>query len=94
VLIHCQPGIDRTGLAVVVSVLLLDESGSPAGALAQLKLWYGHIHRRCSVRHQKKIVQMYEASLAATNSAHSTDRFRGWTRCVYTNKVESSARDR
>jgi len=83
VLIHCQSGIDRTGMVAVISVLLLDDAGSPARALDQLSWWRGHLPGRPSVAVKRTFVGRYEKWLADNGWRHDRTRFREWALTVY-----------
>ena len=83
VLIHCQSGIDRTGLAAAVCVLL-SEDGSPEQARAQLGLFYGHqLAWRTRTIRQQAFLEQYEEWLAHNAYGHSPARFREWALRVY-----------
>jgi protein tyrosine phosphatase (PTP) superfamily phosphohydrolase (DUF442 family) len=82
VLIHCQSGIDRTGLVAAVCVLL-GEDGSPALARQQLGLWYGHLPWRTNTARQRAFVGQYEQWLAEHGQEHNPARFREWSVRVY-----------
>jgi hypothetical protein len=86
-LIHCQSGIDRSGLVAAVAVLLLGDVGSPGEALAELHLWYGHLPWRRSSVWTTNLVRSYERWLAASDVRHSRERFREWARRAYTPDV-------
>jgi protein tyrosine phosphatase (PTP) superfamily phosphohydrolase (DUF442 family) len=83
VLLHCQSGIDRTGMAAVVAVLLLDDGGPPARALDQLTWWRGHFPGRPSVAVKRTFVGRYERWLADNGWRHTRARFRDWALTVY-----------
>lgn len=83
VLIHCESGIDRTGLVAAVCVLLLDDAGSPARARAQFSPYYGHLFWRANTIRQLAFVDQYDAWLRRNGYTHSRERFRRWCREVY-----------
>jgi protein-tyrosine phosphatase len=82
-LIHCYSGIDRTGMAAVISVLLLDDDGSPRSALAQLSWWHGHFPGRRSVGVKWTFVDRYESWLKDNGWQHNPARFRDWALTAY-----------
>lgn len=86
-LIHCQSGIDRTGLVAVIAVLLLGDVGAPQGALAELRLVYGHLPWRRSSVWTTNLVEAYGRWLAANGACHSRERFRAWARRGYAPEV-------
>ncbi len=74
ILIHCQQGADRTGLASAI-VLLLYSDATYDEARKQCSPRFGHF----PIFHTKEMDRffaMYEAWLS--NRAHSPDLFRGW----------------
>jgi protein tyrosine phosphatase (PTP) superfamily phosphohydrolase (DUF442 family) len=81
-LIHCQSGIDRTGVAAAVCVLL-SKDGSPALARAQLGLLYGGLPWTARAARQKVFLALYEAWLAQRGCTHTPARFRQWALHVY-----------
>jgi hypothetical protein len=82
-LIHCQSGIDRTGVAAAVCVLL-GEGGSPALAHGQLGQLYGHqLPWRERTARQEAFLGQYDRWLADQGCAHSPGRFRRWALRVY-----------
>ncbi|MFO0809734.1 MAG: tyrosine-protein phosphatase [Gemmataceae bacterium] len=76
VLIHCRQGIDRTGLASAI-VLLLQTDVPLAEARGQLGLRYGHIPLG-PTRHMGMFFDLYEGWLARHGQAHSRETFRKW----------------
>jgi protein tyrosine/serine phosphatase len=83
-LIHCQSGIDRTGVVAAICVLLSEE-GSTAKARDQFGLLYGALPWRASTNRQKAFLGEYEQWLAQHNQEHDADRFRDWALNVYGN---------
>jgi protein tyrosine phosphatase (PTP) superfamily phosphohydrolase (DUF442 family) len=81
-LIHCQSGIDRTGLVAAVCVLLADD-GSPRQAQQQLGILYGHLPWRTNTARQQAFVGQYEQWLSQNGFAHSPARFRQWSLHIY-----------
>jgi protein tyrosine phosphatase (PTP) superfamily phosphohydrolase (DUF442 family) len=76
ILLHCQQGADRTGLAAA-GVLLLHSDATLAQARRQLWPRYGHV----SVGRTEAIdrfFDFYETWLAAQNETHSRENFRRW----------------
>jgi protein tyrosine phosphatase (PTP) superfamily phosphohydrolase (DUF442 family) len=85
-LIHCQSGSDRSGLASAI-FLLLKTDATVAQARGQLSLRYGHNpwgRAGCMDR----ILAGYVAWLAQRGWAHAPDRFRGWARGDYRREAE------
>lgn len=79
--LHCQRGADRTGLAATAARLLLTGDSLPA---ARLQLWprYGHLAvGRTAVI--DKFFDYYAAWLAARGAPHAPDRFRQWVGTDY-----------
>ncbi len=82
-LIHCQSGIDRTGLLAAVCVLRLDTEGSLAQARAQLGLNHGHLPWRANRGRFLAFLDLYEEWLAGRGLAHSREHFAQWATQVY-----------
>jgi hypothetical protein len=81
IVLHCQQGADRTGLAAT-AVLLLQTDATPAGARRQLWPRYGHVSAgRTAVI--DRFFDYYEAWLVASGHAHTPDRFRHWATNEY-----------
>ena len=81
-LIHCQQGADRTGLAAAIYQLLYTDA-SYAAARRQCSPRYGHwaIHTAAAM---DEFFDQYERWLAARGESHSPDAFRRWaTRDYY-----------
>jgi protein tyrosine phosphatase (PTP) superfamily phosphohydrolase (DUF442 family) len=81
ILLHCQQGADRTGLAAA-AVLLLHTDATVARARRQLWPRYGHINagRTANI---DRFFDFYEAWLAARNEPHTPARFRHWATSEY-----------
>jgi protein tyrosine phosphatase (PTP) superfamily phosphohydrolase (DUF442 family) len=75
-IIHCRQGVDRTGLAAAV-ILLLTTDSSLADARGQLGLRYGHVAFG-PTRAMTQFFDLYERWLAARGMSHSRDAFRQW----------------
>lgn len=90
ILLHCESGIDRSGPAAAVSVLLLDPSGSPDEALDELTLRCGHVSWRASTGRHRAFIELYRTWLDSEGVAHNSDRFRHWALNVYERPVELS----
>jgi hypothetical protein len=86
-LIHCQSGIDRTGVAAAVCVLL-HEGGSPALAHEQLGVFYGQLPWRARTARQEAFLAQYEGWLARCGLEHSPEYFREWALQVYEGSPE------
>lgn len=81
IVMHCQRGADRTGLASVVARLLMT-SDSLSAARRQLWPRYGHAAvGRTAVL--DVFFDLYEAWLAAHGESHTSDRFRRWVATDY-----------
>jgi protein tyrosine phosphatase (PTP) superfamily phosphohydrolase (DUF442 family) len=78
VLMHCQSGIDRSGVAAAISVLLLDPEGSLDKALDQLSLRFGHMPWKANWARQYAFVHEYGAWLAQRELLHSPAHFQQW----------------
>lgn len=81
ILLHCQQGADRTGLAAA-AVLLLHTDATLARARRQLWPRYGHVKGGRTVVIDQ-FFDYYEAWLAATGQGHTPDRFRHWATREY-----------
>jgi protein tyrosine/serine phosphatase len=81
VLIHCQSGSDRTGLAAAL-VLLLHTDADLACARMQMSMRYGHppIGRPAVL---DRFLNMYQDWLHARDLTHSAERLRWWVRHEY-----------
>jgi protein tyrosine phosphatase (PTP) superfamily phosphohydrolase (DUF442 family) len=88
VLIHCQSGIDRSGLVAAIALLLLDDKGTPAKAHGQFGLCYGHMPWRPSTARKEAFLNRYDAWLAQQGELHDRDRFRDWALEVYPDDEE------
>jgi protein tyrosine phosphatase (PTP) superfamily phosphohydrolase (DUF442 family) len=81
VVLHCQRGADRTGLASTVARLLLTDD-TLAEAERQLWLRFGHLNAgRTAVI--DRFFDYYEAWLAGRGEPHSSTLFRTWVREHY-----------
>ena len=78
VLIHCQSGIDRSGIVAAICILLLDESGSIERARAHLGWRYGHMPWRDNMSVQERFLQDYENWLTVHGQCHDRGHFRAW----------------
>jgi protein tyrosine phosphatase (PTP) superfamily phosphohydrolase (DUF442 family) len=80
-LIHCQQGADRTGLAAAMYQLLYTDA-SFESARRQCSLRYGHlrIHTAASM---DEFFDRYVAWLRETRQSHSPAAFRRWATEVY-----------
>jgi hypothetical protein len=81
ILIHCQQGADRTGLASAMYQLLYTDAPYES-ARRQCSPRYGHlrIHTAASM---DEFFDLYEAWLAGSNQTHSPDVFRQWVTQEY-----------
>jgi protein tyrosine phosphatase (PTP) superfamily phosphohydrolase (DUF442 family) len=78
VLIHCQSGIDRSGIVAAISILLLDEFGSLERARTHVGWRYGHMPWRDNVSVQERFLDSYEKWLTDHGQTHDRDHFRDW----------------
>ena len=76
ILIHCQQGADRTGLASTAWQLLHTDADY-ATARLQCSPRYGHF-RAMTTANMDYFFEQYEAWLAARASSHSSANFREW----------------
>jgi predicted protein tyrosine phosphatase len=81
ILIHCHRGIDRTGMASAVA-LLLHTAMTPAEAREQLSLRYGHLSLG-KLGHIDRFFDLYQKWLNQTGKSHSPDLFRQWVEHDY-----------
>lgn len=79
-LFHCQGGVERSGLVGAVAVLL--DGGDLAAARAEFALSKGFVPW-ISRSEVPRVLDRYEAWLAATGATHSPDRFRAWVADEY-----------
>jgi protein tyrosine phosphatase (PTP) superfamily phosphohydrolase (DUF442 family) len=78
VLIHCQSGIDRSGIVAALCVLLLDKSGSIDHARAHLGWRYGHMPWCENLGVQEKFLDTYQTWLTNRGQPHARSLFRDW----------------
>ena len=78
VLIHCQSGIDRSGMVAAICILLLDETGSLEQARRQLGWRYGHLPWRENMGVQEGFLQDYSNWLAEHQQTHERSHFHDW----------------
>lgn len=79
-LVHCEGGIERSGLVGAVAVLL--DGGVPTLARDQFDRSRGFIEW-AAFSDLPKLVDRYAAWLAEQGLEHHPDQFRGWAREVY-----------
>ncbi len=79
-LIHCQGGIERTGLGAAVAVLL--DGGSPARAREEFDRSRGFVEW-AAFSDLPRVVDDYAAWLDAASLEHRPDHFRRWAREDY-----------
>jgi protein tyrosine phosphatase (PTP) superfamily phosphohydrolase (DUF442 family) len=89
-LIHCQSGINRTGLVAAICVLLADE-GTLALAHEQLRLPYGLLSWGSGTARQEAFLTEYETWLARHAYLHSPARFRYWAQHIYGQHIVNTA---
>jgi protein tyrosine phosphatase (PTP) superfamily phosphohydrolase (DUF442 family) len=81
VLIHCESGIDRSGLAAAI-FLLLKTDASVERAAGQLSWRFGH-NRHGGAGCHDRILASYGIWLTERGLVHSPGLFRSWTRERY-----------
>lgn len=91
-LIHCESGATRTGLAVAVYLLLTGEA-DVAEAQAQLSLRYGHWPWGTGSTRYRRFFDLYRSWLAEQHALHSPTHFRRWACTVYRRPDELGAPD-
>lgn len=75
--IHCQQGADRTGLASA-AVLLLYSDASYAAARRQCSPRFGHVGMMNSTKAMDRFFDQYEAWLTEQGTEHTPTQFRTW----------------
>jgi hypothetical protein len=75
-LLHCNKGADRTGLAAASALLLLTDTPLAKGR-AQVGPRYGHLPLGRTV-HIDRFFDLYEEWLGSRGLAHSRNTFRRW----------------
>jgi hypothetical protein len=81
ILFHCRQGVDRTGLAAAV-LLLLHTDATPAEARKQLAPWLGHVPfgpTGCMLQ----FLNLYDAWLLANGRSHTPAAMREWATTGY-----------
>jgi len=78
VLIHCQSGIDRSGIVAAICILLLDDGGSIEQARTHLGWRYGHMPWRGNMSVQEQFLRNYEDWLIEHGQSHDRSQFRAW----------------
>lgn len=78
VLLHCESGIDRTGIAAAIGMLLLDDHATPDQALDQLSLRFGMLPWRKATERKLAFIHAYEHWLELQAVEHSAERFEHW----------------
>jgi predicted protein tyrosine phosphatase len=81
ILVHCHRGIDRTGLASTVAVLLHTDTPLDT-AVAQLGFRYGHLPLG-RTESMDRFFELYREWLADQGQPHSCQRFRHWITSEY-----------
>ena len=79
-LLHCEGGIERSGIASAVAVLLA--GGNVAEARKQFGLVYGFVPLICHPD-LPKVLDNYKDWLAAQGGSHTPERFRRWVENDY-----------
>ncbi len=81
ILFHCNRGIDRTGMASAIALLLKTDT-PVAEARRQLGLRYGHLPVG-KTGNIDRFFDLYEDWLAQENGPHSSEVFHRWMTDVY-----------
>jgi hypothetical protein len=76
ILLHCKQGVDRTGLASAMVLLLATDADLPT-ARRQLSARYGHVPVN-HTGHMDEFLDLYEAWLAGAGVEHAPAVFRHW----------------
>ncbi len=79
-LLHCRAGVERSGLAAAVALLL--EGESVESARGQFSLRYG-FHPWLSQSDLPRVLDRYEQWLEVSGIESSAENFRGWVDDVY-----------
>jgi len=79
-LLHCAAGVERSGFASAVAVLLSGKD--PAEARKQFGLTYGFVPVICPPD-LRNVLDNYEHWLAGQRWSHTPDRFRRWAESDY-----------
>lgn len=79
-LVHCDAGADRTGLAAALALLLQGQGVSDARS--QFALRYRHLGALLGSP-LSDVLDEYASWLGASGSEHSPERLRAWIRYVY-----------
>jgi protein tyrosine phosphatase (PTP) superfamily phosphohydrolase (DUF442 family) len=82
ILVHCNGGGDRSGLAAALALLLRTDT-TPARARQQLSLFYGH-NPFSAATCMERVLDRYEQWLAEHGWEHQPVRLRQWALTVYT----------
>jgi hypothetical protein len=83
VLVHCNSGVDRSGIVAAICVLALDEHGTLDKARQQFGLAYGQLPWRANTLRHKAFLALYEDWLAQTGYLPTPTHFREWAFHVY-----------
>jgi protein tyrosine phosphatase (PTP) superfamily phosphohydrolase (DUF442 family) len=78
VLLHCQSGIDRTGIASALACLLLEDPYTPELALGQLTWQYGCLPGSKSRKNTRDFLLAYETWLETHHLTNSRANFHTW----------------
>lgn len=79
-LLHCQGGVERSGLAGAVTVLLADHGIERAREEFDADRGYLQFFAQSDLPH---VLDLYEAWLGEHSVSHTADRFRTWAQEVY-----------
>lgn len=80
VLLHCRAGVERTGLAATVALLL--EGVPPEIAREQFGLRYGYVDGFATTD-LPRVIDGYQRWLESNGAAHTPDVFRAWVNDGY-----------
>jgi protein tyrosine/serine phosphatase len=81
ILVHCNSGGDRSGLAAALAILLRSD-GTIAEAHRQLSLYFGH-NPFGKASCNERVLDKYEEWLTKNGMRHSAERLRVWAQSVY-----------
>jgi protein tyrosine/serine phosphatase len=81
ILVHCNSGGDRSGLASALAILLRTD-GTVADARSQLSLYFGHSPYGQAACHDL-VLAKYEEWLAKNHWKHSASRLKCWAFTAY-----------
>jgi protein tyrosine phosphatase (PTP) superfamily phosphohydrolase (DUF442 family) len=81
ILVHCNSGGDRSGLAAALGLLLRSDA-TIAEARGQLSIYFGHNPYGKAICHER-VLDNYEQWMADRGLSHSPAQLRTWARTAY-----------